>query len=94
MSGILSGSKSYGAETMTVVWANPDEKGDPKELTTRYNQDPSWQSEIDIFTQSILHDEEIKHGSSTEALATMKLVYDIYCADNNWKSYYNLSNIY
>src|SRR3989338_11006110 len=42
LSGILSGSKSYGAETLTVVQAEPDnDRGDPKEQITRYNRDPS-----------------------------------------------------
>jgi len=45
LGGILSGSKSYGAETLTVVSANPEnDRGDPKEVTTRYNTDPSWYS--------------------------------------------------
>jgi len=41
LAGILSGSKSYGAETMTVAYATEDDGGDPREVTTRYNQDNS-----------------------------------------------------
>ena len=45
LGGLLSGTKSYGAETLTVVRADPDnDKGDPRETTTSYNKDPSWQT--------------------------------------------------
>ncbi len=91
LSGILSGSKSYGAETMSLVWANPDyDNGDPKEQTTRYNSDPSWESEIALFADAILSSKPIENGSSMDALLTMKLVYDIYKSDRDWKNKYNL----
>ena len=92
LSGILSGSKSYGAETLTVVYANEDDGGDPREVMIRYNQDNSWQEEIFEFTDSILENKEIKNGSVKEAFETMKLVYQIYCADSIWKSKYNLTS--
>jgi predicted dehydrogenase len=91
LSGILSGSKSYGSETMTVVWSNPDhDNGDPKETMTRYNNDPSWENEINIFTNSIISNEPVKNGSSLDALKTMEIVYKIYCADPVWCDKYNL----
>jgi predicted dehydrogenase len=90
LSGILSGSKSYGAETLTVVWAGEDDQGDPKEQTTRYNRDPSWADEIAEFADAVLRDGAIAAGSSADALATMQLVYRIYCADPQWKARWNL----
>ena len=55
LGGILSGSKSYGAETLTVVYANPEsDNGDPKEVLTRYNTDPSWYIEINEFLIALL----------------------------------------
>lgn len=90
LSGILSGSRSYGAETMTVVWASEDDRGDPKEQTTRYIRDPSWENEIDEFTDAIINDRPILHGSSSEALETMEIVYRIYCSDPDWKKKWNL----
>lgn len=92
LSGILSGSKSYGAETMTVVTASGDDAGDPREQTTRYNADPSWSSEIGEFTEAILTDAPIVNGSSEEALRTMELVYRIYCADPAWRDRWRLSD--
>jgi predicted dehydrogenase len=91
LSGILSGSKSYGAETLTVVWAGEDDQGDPKEQTTRYNRDPSWADEIAEFADAVLRDGAIQAGSSADALATMDLVYRIYCADPVWKARWGLA---
>jgi len=93
LSGILSGSKSYGAETLTVVYANPEnDRGDPKEVVTRYNNDPSWYAEIEEFANCILNDKKISSGTSDDALQTMKLVYKIYYADKNWQQTYDIKN--
>lgn len=90
LSGILSGSKSYGAETMTVAWA-AGENGDPREQTTRYNQDPSWADEIAEFAEAITAGKPIVNGSSDDALKTMQLVYRIYAADPDWRRRWNLT---
>jgi predicted dehydrogenase len=91
LSGILSGSKSYGAETISVAYRAENDQGDPIEKTTRYNTDNSWRDEINEFAHAILADEPILNGSGAEALRTMELVYRIYCADKNWKEQFNLS---
>ncbi|MCW7462962.1 Gfo/Idh/MocA family protein [Leptospira limi] len=93
LGGILSGSKSYGAETMTIVTADPDnDNGDPIEQTTRYNKDFSWDEEISYFSDAILQNKEIKSGSYIEAFETMRLVYRIYYADPNWRKTYSIPN--
>jgi len=93
LGGILSGSKSYGAETLTVVRADPDtDCGDPREVLTRYNRDPSWDEEIRQFASAIIEDLPIVSGSARDALATMKLVYRIYYADPAWRAAYGISN--
>jgi predicted dehydrogenase len=84
LSGILSSSRSYGTETLTVVSRDDDDRGDPREVTTRYNEDRSWQDEIEEFARAIIANREIRHGSSLEALKTMQLVYEIYAADRDW----------
>lgn len=91
LSGILSGSKSYGAETLSVIRIGEDDRGDPREDTTRYNQDPSWTDEIAEFAQAVISDKEITNGSAEEALKTMQLVYRIYCADPDWKAQWGLN---
>jgi len=92
LSGILSGTKSYDAETLTVARVGENDRGDPRELTTRYNKDNSWRDEINEFADAIVADKRIVNGSSDDALKTMKLVYQIYCADQQWSAKYNLSD--
>ncbi|KAA3633454.1 MAG: gfo/Idh/MocA family oxidoreductase [Proteobacteria bacterium] len=93
LGGILSGSKSYGAETLTVVYADPDtDSGDPREQVTRYNRDPSWDEEMRVFADSVLNQKPIESGSSADALETMRLVYQIYHADENWRETYGISD--
>jgi predicted dehydrogenase len=90
LSGILSGTKSYGAETLTVSYAAADDRGDPREQQTRYNEDNSWRDEIDEFADAILEDEPIVNGSAEDALKTMQTVFRIYCADTEWRDKYGL----
>lgn len=93
LGGILSGSKSYGAETLAVVRVNPDfDNGDPREQLTRYNRDPSWDEEIKEFNLSIINNTPVLRGSPIDALNTMKLVYRIYYADSVWRQTYNISD--
>lgn len=92
LAGFLSSTKSYGAETITIVYASEDDMGDPKEVAIRYNQDNSWADEINEFAEAVLGDKPIVDGSSVEALKTMHLVYRIYCADPEWRSGYNLDD--
>lgn len=91
LSGILSGSKSYGAETLTVVHAHEEDGGDPREQKTSYNRDNSWRDEIADFVEAIDQDGPIAVGSSQDALRTMQLVYRIYCADPEWRKQFDLN---
>ncbi len=92
LSGILSGSKSYGAETITIAYSNDQDGGDPREVTIRYNEDNSWQEEIEYFADCILNNKKVEQGSSFDAFKTMELVYRIYCADPEWREKYNLTD--
>ena len=91
LGGILSGTKSYGAETLTVVHADPDnDRGDPREQTTRYNRDPSWDDEVAAFAAHVINDTPVESGNSTDALQTMRLVFKIYYADSAWRQAYHI----
>ncbi len=92
LSGILSGSKSYGAETLTVAYAAKNDAGDPREVTTNYNEDNSWRDEIFEFADCVLKRRKVKNGDSRDAYKTMELIYRIYCADAAWKKRYKLSD--
>jgi len=90
LSGLLTSTRSYGAETITVVYAGENDGGDPREQMTRYNEDLSWKREIFDFADSIINDKPIKSGTSADALKTMQLVYKIYWADPEWRQAYNI----
>jgi predicted dehydrogenase len=88
LGGILSGTKSYGSETLTVVRSEPDsDNGDPREWITRYNKDPSWDREISIFSDCVLNNKPITNGTSGDALKTMQLLFKIYQSDHLWPGY-------
>ena len=90
LTGILTGSKSYGQETMTIIRSDGSESGVPPELTKTYIVDNSWKMEIDEFVDCITQNKGISSGSSTDALDVMELVYKIYAADKSWSEKYNL----
>ncbi|MBM9577306.1 Gfo/Idh/MocA family oxidoreductase [Leptospira sp. 201903070] len=92
LSGILSGSKSYGQETLTIYPKDLESGGNPRIETINYLEDNSWRDEINEFTDHILKNEPVKTGSSLDAYQTMKLVYQIYYADPEWREAYSISN--
>lgn len=93
LGGLLTGTKSYGAETLTVAKVDhSSSNGDPKEYITRYNHDPSWELEIEHFVDSVLTEAPIEHGTSKDAFNTMKLVNQIYYADSCWRNQFKIPN--
>jgi predicted dehydrogenase len=92
LSGILSGSKSYGEERLTVVRRGADDRGVPPEQSMSYIEDNSWRDEVAEFAEAIRTDAPIVNGSSADALKTMALVYRIYCADPAWRERWALSD--
>ncbi|MBW9232592.1 Gfo/Idh/MocA family protein [Leptospira santarosai] len=90
LSGILSGSKSYGQETLTIYPKDLESGGNPRMETINYLEDNSWRDEINEFTDHILKDEPIRTGSSLDAYQTMKLVYQVYHADPIWRERYQI----
>ena len=89
LGGLLTGSKSYGDETLTVISSNPaKDKGAPMESTSKYNEDVSWDNEIKYFANCLKNDLTIERGSIEDAIETMQLVEQIYQADPIWKKKY------
>lgn len=86
LSGILSGSKSYGSEQMTIVpRKDGSATGSFDERTTTYLEDPSWKAEVDEFATLVTDGGIVAHGSSADALAVMRLIESIYQADPQWR---------
>ena len=88
--GILSGSKSYGEEKLIIGRRNESDAGTAKEEVITYLEDNSWRDEINEFADAILNNGRVKHGDSSDALATMKLVNRIYWADPEWREKYSI----
>ena len=93
LSGILSGTKSYGDERLTII---PKKEGSSigsfLETTNSYLDDHSWQTEIDEFADIILRDKAVENGNSADALRVMELLYRIYCADTAWCEAFHIQN--
>jgi predicted dehydrogenase len=93
LGGLLTGTKSYGAETLTVATVDHEsDNGDPREQVTYYNRDPSWELEINHFVASILEGKPIENGTVTDAFNTMRLVTQIYYADPKWRRKFGIKN--
>jgi predicted dehydrogenase len=91
LSGMLSGSKSYGQEQLVIVRRQENSiVGSLNEEVITYIQDTSWNDEVVEFADLITDDKPVENGSSREALKVMELVYKIYCADTEWRNNYNL----
>jgi len=86
LSGILSGSKSYGQEKLLIVPKQENSVvGSLSGTTTHYLNDTSWNDEITEFADLIINDTPVIQGNSHDALKVMKLIYQIYNADANWR---------
>ena len=86
LSGILSGSKSYGQEKL-IILNKKNEKFQKKIF--RYYKDNSWKEEIAEFTDIILNNKKVVNGNSYQALEVMKMVQKIYNNDKEWKKKIN-----
>lgn len=89
LEGILSGTKSYGEETLTLGRRTKSNTGNLTHSVTRYLTDTSWRDEIFEFADAILYNKPIVNGSADDALQTMRLVYAIYNADESWQKKLN-----
>ena len=93
--GILSGSKSYGEEKIVIGKRDDDSlNGQMETRTVNFLEDNSWRDEVFYFCDCILNNKSIEHGSSKDALNTMKLVYAIYFNDKDWREKYEIENPY
>jgi predicted dehydrogenase len=84
VNGILSSTRSYGDETITVARRKFDDgftRGKPHEETIYFDNDPSWELEVADFIRCITDDTAVPSGTSTDALKAMELVFAIYGDD-------------
>ncbi len=87
VNGILSSTRSYGEETISVARKQFDEgfaQGKPREEIIYFDTDPSWKLEVADFLDSVLNDKPVTSGTSADALKAMKLVFAIYEDDKSF----------
>lgn len=82
ISGLLSKTGSYGRETLLVGRRPaPGERaaiGNPREETTYYDVDPSWDAEVAHFVECIQQGKPVEQGTSIDALRVMEIVDQVY----------------
>ena len=82
ISGLLSKTGSYGRETLLVGRRSaPGERvavGNPREETTYYDVDPSWDSEVAHFVDCIVQNKPVEMGTSLDAVRVMEIVDRVY----------------
>ena len=82
ISGLLSKTGSYGRETLVVgrrpALGERTALGNPREETTYYDADPSWDIEVDHLVECIRQQKPVEKGTSLDSLRVMEIVDRIY----------------
>ncbi len=83
LDGILSGTKTYGKETLKILpGAKPYlYKNNKKTILLNFNNDTSWNDEIKEFANMILKKKKITYGSVMDAYKVMLMIDKIYKND-------------
>lgn len=89
LDGFLTGSQTYGRETLTVGrrdWNDTDgARGRPREERYYFDDDRSWEREVDNFVHCISTGARVVNGTSLDAQRAMELVARVY-ADDGWST--------
>ena len=87
VNGILSSTRSYGDETISVARNRFNDGvavGKPTEEIIYFDTDPSWQLEVEDFVDSAINGTPVESGTSEDALKVMELIYAIYENDESF----------
>jgi predicted dehydrogenase len=84
LEGILSGTKTYGKETLKIFPGAKPYLYKGKTAKTKkfyFNKDTSWSDEIDEFAEVINKNKQVKYGDIYDSLAVMIMIDKIYKND-------------
>ena len=85
LTGILSGTKSYGKERLSIIRRKKNSGNGAREKKIySFSKDDSWKKEVDQFSRIIINNQKVINGNSFEALKVMKMVENIYSSDKTW----------
>ncbi len=84
LNGLKTSSNSYGKESLTYALNRslPPKASWSKEKKITFKYDNSWDTEVNLFIDSILKNLKIDHGSSSEAVNIMKIIEKVYSSKN------------
>ena len=89
LAGFLTGSQTYGRETLVIGrrdWTDVDAaRGRPREEQYYFDEDRSWEREVDDFVRCLSTGSPVVNGSSLDAQRAMELVRRVY-ADDGWQA--------
>jgi len=78
VSGLLSKTGSYGRETLTIGRRQFEDEtfalGNPREEVVYFDQDLSWEAEVNKFIGYITNDKKVDDSSSYDALKVMEII--------------------
>ena len=82
LDGILSGTRSYAPESLIIGRREFEDitfaMGKPKETVISFENDHSWNLEVDEFINAVNGESKISQGTLTDAFETLSLVEKIY----------------
>ena len=82
LSGILSGSKTYGQEKIEI---QPKFLKNKKSKIIKFKKDLSWEKEIKEYISCVKSNKKIYNGTIYDAIEVMKMIDIIYKSDVVWK---------
>lgn len=82
LNGLITSTKSYGEERITYYKKDLEQKsgklGNPTEYTMCFDEDFSWDYEMDEFYDAIIGNGVVQNGTIDDAVAVMQLIDRVY----------------
>lgn len=82
LNGLLTSTRSYGEEKITYYKRDLELKsgkmGNPKEFTLCFDEDQSWEHEINEFFDAVVGKNPIENGTVYDAVAVMRMIEEVY----------------
>ena len=82
LNGLLTSTRSYGEESITYYKKDLGMKtgrlGKPKEYTMCFDEDFSWDLEMEEFYDVLVNGKQLMNGRPEEAVRVMKIIKEIY----------------
>lgn len=85
LNGLLTSTGSYGEERITYYRRDLEQKsgklGNPTEYTLCFDEDASWDIEMEEFYRALTGEQKLQNGTAEDAVKVMELITNIYQDD-------------